>query len=156
MGLRLKNMGETYKNKRDKWRARQGSNLRPLPCEVRASTIIVGLFHYCRVCDSAAELSTNRLIGICGNESGWFSVTALLGPNELSFSDWGDGGIFNSTPEPADTVITVLPMREHRQTTRNLVDKVAHTNHLTPSILDGSLPPPTAHDLKPEYGHSRE
>jgi hypothetical protein len=84
------------------------------------------------------------------------SVTALLGPNELSLSDGGDGGIFNSTPERADTAITVLPMTEHRQTTRNLVDKVAHTNHLTPSILDGSLSPPTAHDLKPGCGHSRE
>jgi hypothetical protein len=84
------------------------------------------------------------------------SVTVLLGPNELSLSDGGNGGIFNSTPERADTVITVLPMRAHRQTTRNLIDKGGHTNHLTPSILDGSLPPPTAHDLKPEYGHSRE
>ena len=31
MGLRLKTMGETYENKRNKWRARQGSNLRPGP-----------------------------------------------------------------------------------------------------------------------------
>ena len=134
----------------------QNSNLRPLLCELRASTIIVGLFHYCRACDGVAGLSTNRSMGIGGNGSGRFSGAALLGPNELFSRDRVNGGIFNSTPERADTAITVLPMREHRQTTRNLVDKVAHTNHLTPSILDGSLSPPTAHDLKPGCGHSRE
>ena len=84
MGLRLKNMGETYENKRDKWRARQDSNLRPLPCEVRASTIIVGLFHYCRACDGVAGLSTNRSMGIGGNGSGWFLPLPCVGRTNFS------------------------------------------------------------------------